>query len=205
MALTKVQAEGINLADTFAFTGTISGSGTRQLIRAVTISSNTNTVEFIHGSNNVVLDSTYSRYEITLDTVVPTSETQLRFFLSADGGSNYYGDDVYSFLVQRAYTNGSSTAQDVNFNNDYVMSNFSTANTAANKGGIDGFVAVTNLGTAHRTIFHGHFNTYDHSNYYTHVEGIGAYESNTQTIDAIQIKFSSGDIASGKFKLFGVR
>ena len=27
MALTKVQAEGVNLADTFAFTGTVSGSG----------------------------------------------------------------------------------------------------------------------------------------------------------------------------------
>ena len=27
MALTKVQADGINLADTFAFTGTVSGVG----------------------------------------------------------------------------------------------------------------------------------------------------------------------------------
>ena len=27
MALTKVQADGVNLADTFAFTGTVSGSG----------------------------------------------------------------------------------------------------------------------------------------------------------------------------------
>ena len=27
MALTKVQAEGVNLADTFAFTGTVSGAG----------------------------------------------------------------------------------------------------------------------------------------------------------------------------------
>ena len=38
MALTKVQADGINLADTFAFTGTVTGSGMNLLLDA-TISS----------------------------------------------------------------------------------------------------------------------------------------------------------------------
>ena len=36
MALTKVQAEGINLADTFAFSGTVSGAGSLQKVSSVT-------------------------------------------------------------------------------------------------------------------------------------------------------------------------
>jgi hypothetical protein len=205
MALTKVQAEGINLADTFAFTGTVSGSGTRQLIRKVTISSNTASVEFIHGSNDVVLDSTYSRYEIDIDTCVPQNAQQLRVYLSADGGSSYYGDSVYSCLIHRAYTNGSSTVQDINFANDYAGSNFGALPFAANKGGVDGKIIVTNLGTAHRTILNCEFSYYDTSSYYIHIHSLGAYESNTQTIDAIKLAMSSGNIASGTFKLFGVR
>ena len=96
MALSKIQAESMNLADTFAFSGTVSGAGSRRLIRKVTISSNTASVEFIHGSNSVVLDSTYSRYEIDIDTCVPENAQQLRIYASSDGGSSYYGDSVYS-------------------------------------------------------------------------------------------------------------
>ena len=179
MALSKIQAESMNLADTYAFTGTVSGSGTRQLIRKVTISSNTASVEFIHGSNSVVLDSTYSRYEIDIDTCVPQNAQQLRVFLSADGGSSYYGNSVYSCLLHRAYTNGSSTVQDINYANDFVGTSFGTIPFTANKGGVNGKIVVTNLGTAHRTIFNCEFFYYDTSSYYNHIHSIGAYESNT--------------------------
>ena len=33
MALTKLQAEGLNLADTFAFTGTVSGAGGGKILQ----------------------------------------------------------------------------------------------------------------------------------------------------------------------------
>tara|TARA_B100000900_G_C20493164_1_gene680437 strand:+ start:33 stop:653 length:621 start_codon:yes stop_codon:yes gene_type:complete len=205
MPLVKTQAEGINLADTFAFSGTVSGAGgSRTLIRKVTISSNTASVEFIHGSNSVVLDSTYSRYEIDIDTCVPENAQQLRIYASSDGGSSYYGDSVYSCLIHRGYTNGSSTAQDIHYANDYVGGNFGSIPFASNKGGVDGKVIVTNLGTAHRTIFNCEFSYYDTSNYYIHINSIGAYESNTQTLNAIKLAMSSGNIASGTFKLFGV-
>ena len=36
MALSKIQSESINLADTFAFTGTVSGAGAMQLVSSST-------------------------------------------------------------------------------------------------------------------------------------------------------------------------
>ena len=73
MALTKVNTGGLaadavdntilKLDDAFAFTGTVSGAGTKILLRDITISSATASVEFIHGSNGVILDTTYSRYD----------------------------------------------------------------------------------------------------------------------------------------------
>ena len=35
-------------------------------------------------------------------------------------------------------------------------------------------------------------------------QSLGAYESNSVTIDAIRIKATSDDIASGIFKLYGI-
>ena len=39
MAIDKIQAEGINLADTFAFTGTVTGAGNLTLLNTTTLSS----------------------------------------------------------------------------------------------------------------------------------------------------------------------
>ena len=47
MALSKIQAQSINLADTFAFTGTVSGAGNLVLIKTITISDDT-TVSFVN-------------------------------------------------------------------------------------------------------------------------------------------------------------
>ena len=59
------------------------------------------------------------------------------------------------------------------------------------------------LGGASRTVFHGDFWAFVDT-YYIMTQSLGAYESNSVTIDAIRIKATSGDVASGIFKLYGV-
>ena len=195
----------ITIPKNVTLTGTTTGDGvTRKLIKEVVISSNTNSVEFVHGSGGVVLDTTYSRYEIHIDTCIPTNAQNFMVYLSNNGGASYYGNDVYSCLIQRSYTNGSSTTTDTNFNNDYVLTNYGAVPFNASKGGVSGVITASGLGIAQRTLFRGQFNFYDTSNFYIHIDAVGSYESNTQTINGIQMKMSSGDIASGTFKLFGV-
>ena len=68
MALTKVQAEGVNLADTFAFTGTVSGSG-MNLLLSNTISSAVAQYDI----SSTYINSTYDSY-IIYATLLPASD-----------------------------------------------------------------------------------------------------------------------------------
>ena len=204
MPLVKTQAEGINLADTFAFTGTVSGAGTRKLLRTITISSSTSSVDFVHGSNGVVLDSTHMRYEITIDAMIPvTNGANIRVYLSSDSGSSFYGNSTYNVITHRSYTNGSTTNQDATYANDYASHNYNGLSSNSAHGGGHGTVTFSNWGGARRATLNGEYWGYGDS-YYIITQSMGAYESNSTTINAIRIAFSSGNIASGIFKLFGV-
>ena len=67
MPLTKTQADGINLADTFAFTGTVTGAGDVTTSTAITkgsasinVLSGLNKVWWHLDSNNGVIDDSYN-------------------------------------------------------------------------------------------------------------------------------------------------
>ena len=61
MALTKVEADGINLADTFAFTGTVSGTNTYTPLLNV---DNISDVSSYH-VNNTYINDTYDYYFVS--------------------------------------------------------------------------------------------------------------------------------------------
>ena len=62
MPLSKIQAESMNLADTYAFTGTVSGAGGLVKIASTTIASGSEATEgFVFAS---VFTSTYTNYKI---------------------------------------------------------------------------------------------------------------------------------------------
>ena len=206
MALTKVQADGINLADTFAFSGTVSGTPeTRVLIKTIT-PSNAASVEFINGSSGVVFDNTYSRYEFTIDTAVPaTNQTYIDMKISVDGGSNYQGASGYNLVSWRYYSNGSSTSSQVQYFNDFAGNADQQISNSAASGGVHGFVTVSNIGAASRTTFKSQYYAFGANSYYIHTETVGAVESSSVTINAVKFNFRSGNIASGTFKLFGVK
>lgn len=205
MALSKIQAESMNLADTFAFSGTVSGTGTREILRTVTISSATSSVDFVHGSNSVVLDTTYPRYEIHINAMTPSNNGQhIRVYLSSDGGSSYYGDSAYNNFTHRQYTNGSTTATSDNYFNDFASYNYLGLSSTANKGGGHGTIEISGIGNAKRTVINGQYWGYG-DGYYFATRSFGAYESDSVTINAVRIAPTSGNIASGIFKLFGVR
>ena len=123
MALTKVQAEGVNLADTFAFTGDITGVGVSNLqffkintnitsttspvlVTAYTDGHDNQTFKRIGTawsvSSGVFTPSASGLYEITFLAVeTVTSENryiQHDFGFSTDNGSNFTNKTFYSFM-----------------------------------------------------------------------------------------------------------
>ena len=64
----------ITIPKNVTFNGT--GGGTKILLSDVNVSSAVASVEFVHGTGGVIFDSTYSRYELTVDRVVPSTNSE---------------------------------------------------------------------------------------------------------------------------------
>jgi hypothetical protein len=204
IAANAVGSSEIDLADTFAFTGTVTGSGTKQLLRDVTVSSATSSVEFVHGSNGVVFDTTYSRYELNIDKVVAgTNNAHIELFASSNAGSSYYGDNAYNLVIDRSYTNNSSTIRDIVY--DFLATNRQNVGSDVAHGGVNATVILTAMGTTNRTVAYSNFWAFGGSSYHIQTMSLGSYASNSVAINAVKWAFASGDIASGRFKLYGVR
>tara|TARA_B110000285_G_scaffold226315_1_gene285880 strand:- start:719 stop:1342 length:624 start_codon:yes stop_codon:yes gene_type:complete len=83
MSKTVITAESMNLADTYAFTGTVTGTNTAvQLLSTVTISgTSTTNIDF-----NGLFSSDYDHYKIYIDRCTPITgdaKLYLRFFTAA--------------------------------------------------------------------------------------------------------------------------
>lgn len=96
MALSKIQSESMNLADTYAFTGTVSGAGSMVLLNTYTVSS-ASVTEIIW--DNTYFNSTYDKYLLQARWGFDTDsvKTYAQFYQS-DGttlinGSSDYGRD----------------------------------------------------------------------------------------------------------------
>ena len=101
MPLIKLQAEGLNLADTFAFTGTVSGAGGGKVLQAVTAVDtahrSTNSGSFVTASNtatvNITPSATSSKIFVVCNTNLQVND----------------GNDTWFATIYRSISGGSST------------------------------------------------------------------------------------------------
>ena len=193
----------ITIPKNVTFNGT--GGGTKILLSDVNVSSAVASVEFVHGTGGVIFDSTYSRYELTVDRVVPSTNTErLELLISTNAGSSYFGDSQYNLVVKRFFTNTSDTSDDVAYYNDFIATHRQTAHNNANRGGANGTVLISSMGQVNRTIAYGNFWGFGQS-YYIQSHTVGAVESNGDDMTGVKWQFGSGNISSGRFKLYGIK
>ena len=104
MPLSKIQAQSINLADTFAFTGTVSGVGGIVPLTTVTAGSSTTDLDWTGAS------STYDNYLVFYD-IDPSADAdiRMRFFDSSNSivSTNSYG---YGTIQETAASNATSNS-----------------------------------------------------------------------------------------------
>ena len=211
LVVTNVETQNIKFdSDTTAFTiasdGTTSGisANTKVLLKTVT-PSGVASVDFVHGSSGVVLDSTYKRYEIQIDTLVPAaSGPYIGIFLSQDSGTSYGGNGTYMAINWRYYTNSSSTGTQAQHNSNYCCWHDAQVSSTASNGGVSGKVMFSGVGTAHRQVFKSDFYTYGHNSYNIFSETLGSLK-NSNAVNGVRVAFNSGNIASGTVKLFGIK
>ena len=206
MALVKYNNNSIS-----AVTSTGLASGALTHIKTLTASSS-GTLSFVHGSDGVVLDSTYPIYKFEFINIHPaTANTIFQFQTSTNGGSSY--GVTYTNTVFLAYhkENGSGSGLNYEAGRDQAQST-AFANLCAEvarSGEADqacsGFLELYNPSS---TTFVKHCisrfikdaATTDMFDQYQ-----AGYMNTTTAINAIQFKMSSSNIDSGKIKLYGIK
>ena len=196
MALSKIQSESVNLADNFAFSGTVSGAGGLIPLSTVTISSPTPNITFDnlstdydtymffieeHPSNNNV--SLYSRF-LNSSGVEINGSSDYGYYLDQDGTA-LSSDGTFSMRLSNSTGNNSYegyrgvlTLQGRNY----------AVDTSVKPPQVSGTYSITNGSTLlSGGAFYGGLNA-----------------SAVATIRGYRFFFSGGNIEKGKISIYGV-
>ena len=216
MALSKVNFNSMNVtpaaSKAIKFNSSNNGLETGDLggslvLISTTTASNSSAVNFTSG-----LDSTYKEYQFHFTDIHPASgNSAFMFNLSADGGSNYNVTKTTTAFWAAHNEAGSDANLYYRTSEDLVQS------TADQKLSVEvtfpasvdddhSFSGILHLFEPSSTTFVKHFisdgNHYA-SNYSTR-SFVAGYGNTTSAINAITFKMSTGNIATGTIKMYGV-
>ena len=205
MPLSKLKADSLNLGDTFVFTGNVTGeaTGALNLLQTQTASSSLS-ISFTTG-----IDSTYDEYWFIFNNCHPaTDNADFTFSGSIDSGSNYNTTKTTTHFT--AFQNEAGTDTSLNYSSGTDLAQSTSFVQLGNNTGADNDQCVSGLlklynpsSTTYVKHFIGMASDYSNTNYHQQFY-LGGYFNTTSAIDAIQFKFSSGDIDDGTIQLFGV-
>ena len=186
-------------------------TGAMTLIKSQTASSSA-TISFVHGTSDVVLDSTYPIYLFKFINIHPqTDATLFQMNGSIDAGSNYNVTKTTTvfYAIHResettpalSYDAGSDLAQSTAFSRIIGAGNTGNDNDQSGAGEMWLFNPSSTTYAKH---FIATGLTIADSNY--QAPGyIAGYFNDTNDVDAIQFKMNSGNIDSGTIKLYGIK
>jgi hypothetical protein len=205
MALSKIQAESMNLADTYAFTGTVSGASDMVKIATTTVTTDVSSVDFEN------LSTDYNNFCVHIAEPIPSSNNNglvLRFKLN---GSYQSGSDSYTNSRQRIYQSGGASWTDSanGFLNTYGglhLGQNSSGNGYVESGAniIVWFHNVhSSLGHSYNAISWGTTDSQNSSANQISATYVGSNRLNP--IQGIRFFYNSGNVASGRFTLYGVK
>ena len=202
MALVKYNNNSIS-----AVTSTGLATGSLAPIKTLTASSSS-TLSFVHGSSDVVLDSTYPIYKFEFINIHPSgTNTKFQFNMSTDSGSNYNVTKTTTSFGAYHAENDSYSALRYDAPLDLAQgTGFQTLFETGTPNNEESSAGTLTLFNPSSTTFVKHFisdctNAYE----YTVRNLIAGYGNITSAVDAIQFKMESGNIDSGKIKLYGIK
>ena len=115
MPLTKVEADGINLADTFAFTGTVSGAGQLVSLANDTTGATTSALEI-----DLSTSTDYAYQMLVLRGFASSSSADMYMQLRKDSNDTYLTDSYLSIIGSHFQNaSGNSSSQNGLWNGSY--------------------------------------------------------------------------------------
>ena len=181
-------------------------SGALTLIKTLTASSSS-TLSFVHGSSDVVLDSTYPIYKFEFINIhAGTNEADFQVNYTTDG-SNFNATQTSTFFGAYHAENGSYsglsyyTSNDVAQGADAGLGDSQSSNNDASLSGelmlfnpssttfVKHWLATTNLDEVNAV----------NTNY------CAGYVNSTSAVTGVGFKFHTGNIDAGTIKLYGIK
>ena len=199
-------SNGTTILDAGAFSASL---GSKILIKEITASADA-TISFVDGTADVVLDSTYPIYKFEFINIHPaTDSVNFTFNLSTDGGSNYNVTKTSTVFMAAHNESDSNTFLIYDTNQDLAQSTGEQEITDNSGNDADQNLCGTlELFSPSSTTFVKHFMckiNYMQYHDYMRCDFTAGYGNTQSAINAIRFKFSSGNIDSGKIKLYGIK
>ncbi|BAR14094.1 hypothetical protein [uncultured Mediterranean phage uvMED] len=184
-------------------------SGALVPIKTLTASSSS-TLSFVHGSSDVVLDGTYPIYLFKFINCHPaTDSANFTFNMSADTGSNYNVTKTTTYFDAVHSEGGSDASVSYSGSRDLAQSTaFQILARECGNGNDESSSGELYLFNPSSTTFVKHFiskSQFYYQGNYTMNGFIAGYGNTTSAVDAVQFKFSSGNIDAGTIKLYGIK
>jgi hypothetical protein len=199
MALIKLSNNGVKNITSVGNVGT----GELKFISKQTASSSAS-ISFTSG-----IDSTYKEYIFYFVNIHPaTDDATFKFQASTNSGSSYGINITSTYFVAVHDEADTSTSLEYNTDKDLAQStNFQNVISSIGNDNDQSGSGTLQLFNPSSTTFVKHFVSRSNRAYsgdYTVDEYMAGYYNTTSAIDAIQFKFSSGNIDSGDILLYGV-
>lgn len=154
------------------------------------------------------LSNAHDSYWIELDCLKPATggSIVLRMHLSSDNGSTWLGSGNYWYGGWAVYGNR-STSYDVHLDNAQLRQVATTRTDFSVSGWVRMVAAPLSTTNSYKGFFWSGNAVYDNSDYFTTNEMSGghSYTSLTAPINGIRFTFSTGNIASGSIRMWGLR
>ena len=201
----------INTSGAATFAGDVTASGTASgslqpgwtMIKSITASSSAD-VQFINGSASVVLDSTYQIYKLFGINIIPaTDAAEPQLHMSTNAGSAWTA--VTGAIIAGGGTSGGVTGNAPEY---FGNGNFyeDTYGLGTGSGEVGCFEATIYLPSATNANVLTHISSVAQTSNNNRYVGMGMHMANAvENIDGIKIVMSTGNIAAGIFKLYGIK
>ena len=183
--------------------------GIPTLIKTLTASGDAS-LSFVDGSASVVFDGTYDEYMFVCTDINPaTDNTDFKFWMSIDGGSNYGLNKVTTLFGAKHNEADSQTSLAYQTGYDKPPQPDETQWLAFQCGnGSDESIAgilhvFSPSNTTYVTHFYSRMSNYGASDEHWDVFQSGYTYSNTEAVDAIQFKMGSGNF-DGVIQMYGI-
>ena len=175
-------------------------------IKTLTASSSA-TLSFVHGTDGVVLDSTYPIYKFEFINMHPANNDVVFQTNFRDGGSSY--DAVKTTTnFEATHTESGTTGFKYGTGDDIAQGTGSQRTGLVGNDNDESVSGTLHIFDPSNTTFVKHFfartqgyyaGTYAWSNF------MAGYCNTTVAIDGVQFSMNSGNIDSGKIKLYGIK